>query len=101
MNGAPRVRGASIQGTHIGRRGLRGQRRAWRYRRFLKVVIRLPGQLDAPMMCRPVELAAFCVVASIAEQAAHGKDGLELRSGESQFPPGANWVLPAQWGRRE
>ena len=51
------------------------------------MVIRLPGQLDAPMMCRPMELAAFCVVASIAEHAAHGKDGLELRSEERRFPP--------------
>jgi len=37
-------------------------------------------------------------VANIAEQAAHGEDGLELRSGERHFLPGANWVLPAQRG---
>ena len=55
--------------------------------------IRLPGQLDAPMMCRPVESTAF--VASIAEQAGHGEDGGAAQRGEA-FPPGANWVLPAQ-----
>ena len=45
------------------------------------------------------ELAAFCVVANIAGQTAHGEGGLELRHGVRHFPPGAKvWVLPPQWG---
>lgn len=45
------------------------------------------------------ELAAFCVVANVAEETAHGEGGLELRRGVRHFPPGAKvWVLPPQWG---
>ena len=66
-------------------------------------VVRLPGQMDGgddvPGAERQAELAAFCVVANIAEQTAHGEGGLELRRGVKHFPPGAKvWVLPPQWG---
>jgi hypothetical protein len=48
---------------------------------------------------RQAELAAFCVVANIAEETAHGEGGLELGRGVKHFPPGAKvWVLPPQWG---
>jgi len=48
---------------------------------------------------RQAELAAFCVVANIAEETAHGEGCLELRRGVKHFPPGAKvWVLPPQWG---
>ena len=48
---------------------------------------------------RQAELAAFCVVANIAAETAHGEGGLELRGGVKHFPPGAKvWVLPTQWG---
>jgi hypothetical protein len=41
-----------------------------------------------------VRLAAFCVVANIADQTAHGEGGLEPRRGVKHFPPGAKvWVL--------
>jgi hypothetical protein len=66
-------------------------------------VVRLPGQLDgadeAPVTKRQAELAAFCVMANILEETAHGEGGLELRRGVRHFPPGAKvWVLPPQWG---
>ena len=66
-------------------------------------VVRLPGQMDGgddvPVTKRQAELAAFCVVANIAEETAHGEGGLELRRGVKHFPPGAKvWVLPPQWG---
>jgi hypothetical protein len=66
-------------------------------------VVRLPGQVgggdDVPVTKRQEELAAFCVVANIAEETAHGEGGLELRRGVKHFPPGAKvWVLPPQWG---
>jgi hypothetical protein len=45
----------------------------------------LPGHLagadDVPVPKRQAELAAFCVVANIAEQTAHGEGDLELRRG--------------------
>ena len=48
-------------------------------------VVRLPGQLDGaddvPAANRQAELAAFCVMANIAEETAHGESGLELRRG--------------------
>jgi hypothetical protein len=44
-------------------------------------------------------LLAYCLVANVAEQTAHGEGGLELRSGLRHFAPGAKvWVLPPQWG---
>src|SRR5437868_3453722 len=66
-------------------------------------VVRLPGQVDGgddvSVTKRQPGLAAFCVVANIAEQTAHGEGGLELRLGVKHFPPGAKvWVLPPQWG---
>jgi hypothetical protein len=64
-------------------------------------VVQLPRQLagadDVPVAERQAELAAFCVVASIAAETAHGEGGLELRRGVKHFPPGAKvWVLPPQ-----
>jgi hypothetical protein len=42
---------------------------------------------------RQAGLAAFCVVANIAEETAHGEGGLELRLVVKHFPPGAKvWV---------
>ena len=41
----------------------------------------------------------FCMVASVAEETAHGEGGLELRQGIKHFAAGAKvWVLPRQWG---
>jgi len=54
---------------------------------------------DSPVQNPPAELAAFCVVANVAEQTAHGEGGLDLRRGVRHFPAGAKvWVLPPQWG---
>ena len=48
---------------------------------------------------RTGQLAAFCVVANVAEETASGEGGLELRAGTRHFAPGAKvWVLPPQWG---
>ena len=63
----------------------------------------MPGQPDraddVPVGNRQAEPAAFCVVANIAEETAHGEGGLELQRGVKHFPPGAKvWVLPPQWG---
>jgi hypothetical protein len=45
------------------------------------------------------QLIAYCLVANVAQETAHGEGGLELRSGIRHFAPGAKvWVLPAQWG---
>jgi hypothetical protein len=44
-------------------------------------VVRLDGADDVPGAKRQAELAAFCVVANIADQTAHGEGGLELRRG--------------------
>ena len=62
-------------------------------------VVRLAGQPDdaddMPVPKRQADLAAFCVVANIADQTAHSEGGLELRRGLRHFPPGAKvWVLP-------
>ena len=44
-------------------------------------------------------LAAFCVVANVADETASGQGGLEVRAGVRHFAPGAKvWVLPPQWG---
>ncbi len=71
----------------------------WRYPKGSLEVVRLPGQVDGgddvPVARRQAELAAFWVVANIAEETAHGEGGLELRRGVKHFPPGAKvWVLP-------
>jgi len=56
-------------------------------------VFRLPGQPDradeVPAGNRQAELAAFWVVANIAEETAHGEGGLQLHGGVKHFPPGA------------
>ena len=48
-------------------------------------MVRLPGQMDGgddvPVTKRQAELAAFCFVANIAEETAHGEGGLELHPG--------------------
>jgi len=45
------------------------------------------------------QLAAFCVVANVAEETAWGEGGLQVRAGVRHFGPGAKvWVLPPQWG---
>jgi len=45
------------------------------------------------------ELLAWCVVANVAEETAHGPDGQEVRRGLKHFAPRAKvWVLPPQWG---
>jgi hypothetical protein len=45
------------------------------------------------------EPPAWCVVANVAVETAHGDAGLELRRGLKHFSPGAKvWVLPPQWG---
>ena len=48
---------------------------------------------------RTAQLAAFCVVANVAEETASGEGGLDVRAGARHFAPGAKvWVLPPQWG---
>ena len=51
----------------------------------------MPGQPDragdVPAGSQQAELAAFCVVANIADQTAHGEGGLELQRGVKHFPP--------------
>ena len=42
---------------------------------------------------------AWCVVANVSPETAHGEAGMELRRGLKHFKAGAKvWVLPAQWG---
>lgn len=42
---------------------------------------------------------AYCVVANVANDTAHGEGGLEIRAGIKHFAAGAKvWVLPPQWG---
>ncbi|MGO1051939.1 SCO4402 family protein [Crossiella sp. CA198] len=44
-------------------------------------------------------LLAWCVVANVAAETAHGPGGQEIRQGLRHFVPGAKvWVLPPQWG---
>ncbi|GAA2794514.1 SCO4402 family protein [Crossiella cryophila] len=44
-------------------------------------------------------LLAWCVVANVAAETAHGPGGQEIRQGLKHFAPGAKvWVLPPQWG---
>jgi hypothetical protein len=48
---------------------------------------------------RDGQLLAFCVVANVAAETAHGEDGLDIRRGIKHFTAGAKvWVLPIQWG---
>lgn len=45
------------------------------------------------------ELLAWCVVANVQAETAHGPDGEDVRAGLKHFAPGAKvWVLPPQWG---
>lgn len=45
------------------------------------------------------ELLAWCVVANVASETAHGEGGQDARQGLKHFAPGAKvWVLPPQWG---
>jgi hypothetical protein len=61
---------------------------------------RLPGGLLVPMIGpvgdRTGLLAAFCVVANVAQETASGEGGLEVRAGVRHFAAGAKvWVLPS------
>ena len=54
---------------------------------------------DRPVGDHTGQLAAFCVVANVAEETASGEGGLQVRAGIRHFRPGAKvWVLPPQWG---
>ena len=45
------------------------------------------------------DLLAWCVVANVAAETAHGEGGQEIHKGLKHFAPGAKvWVLPPQWG---
>jgi hypothetical protein len=54
---------------------------------------------DGPVGDHTGQLAAFCVVANVAEETASGEGGLQVRAGVRHFRLGAKvWVLPPQWG---
>jgi len=59
----------------------------------------LAGADDGAVGDRAGQLAAFCVVANVAEETASGEGGLTVRAGARHFAAGAKvWVLPPQWG---
>jgi hypothetical protein len=94
-----------ISGERPSQDGNHGKRRArpWRAAASGIPVARLPGGLagadDGAVGDRAGQLAAFCVVANVAEETASGEGGLEVRAGARHFAAGAKvWVLPPQWG---
>jgi hypothetical protein len=68
-----------------------------------QAVSRLPGRLagadDGPVGDRAGVLAAFCVVANVAQETASGEGGLEVRAGVRHFAPGGVGAAAAV-GRR-